>query len=227
MASPREQFLQTLSKWEHSLPLQTQWIARITPIAGSNNTILLRNIGSDVILDKSTFTVDPTIQNLLFNEQTQPNKDGLGLFYVQKVNIPGESFSPSDAGTDGMSGFIKGNAGGDRASGNSRTLGIEFLETNLDFIDGIIRPWIITASYRGLLARPPTFSIKSNIQIVQYTRSNGSKSRPERKIHQFFNCVPLGVEPLPLNYVSEDILIRTINWTFTNYQYKLIQPLEV
>ena len=225
MASSREQFLQTLSKWEHSVPLQTQWIAQITPINGLNKETLLRNIGSNTILDKSTFVTDQDIQNLLFNEQTQPNQDGLGLFCVQKASIPGENFSPTDAGTEGMGGFIKGNAGGDRLSGNNRTLGIEFLETNLDFIDGIIRPWIITASYLGLLARPPQYSIKANIQIVQYTRSNGSKARPQRKIHEFFNCVPHNIEPLSLNYVSEDVLIRTINWTFTNYQYKLVQPI--
>lgn len=223
MAEPTRQFLEILSKWEHSLPLQTQWIANIAPIAGLDRARLLRNIGSDVIIDKSTFQVDPDIQNLIFNNRTQPNKDGLGLFCIQKVGIPGESFSSSEAGVEGMSGFIKGNAGGDRLSGNARTLNLEFLETNLDFIDGIIRPWIITASYRGLLARPPEFSIKSNIQIVQYTRSNGVKPRPQRKIHNFYNCVPLSIEPLTLNYVSEDVLIRTINWTFTNYEYKLIR----
>lgn len=224
MASPREQFLNTLSNWEHSIPLQTQWIVRINPIGNANIDGLLANIGANTVLDKSSFKTNTDIQHMLFGEQTQPNIDGLGLFCVQKVNIPGDNFVPSEAGAEGMMGFIKGNTGGDRMSSNAKTLGLEFLETNIDFIDGIIRPWIITASYQGLLARSPQYSIKADIDIVQFTRSTNGMVRPVRKMHHYSNCVPIGVENMTLSYTQEDVHIRTINWTFTNYEYKFISP---
>ena len=226
MASPREQFLYTLSNWEHSILLQTQWIVRINPIAGSNVDGLLANIGANTVLDKSSFKTNPDIQHILFGEQTQPNIDGLGLFCVQKANIPAENFVPSEAGAEGMMGFIKGNAGGDRFSGNARTLGLEFLETNIDFIDGIIRPWIITASYQGLLARSPQYSIKADIDIVQFTRSTNGMVRPVRKMHHFSNCAPIGLENVQLSYAQEDVNVRTTNWTFTNYEYKFASPIS-
>jgi hypothetical protein len=220
-SSPREHFLLTIGQWEYSVPLQTQWIMTISPIGGGSIPGLLKNIGADTTLDKNGFAVPPIVQQTIFSERVQPNADGIGLIYIQKINIPGESISPVEAGVENQAGFLKGTAGGDRQGINNRQLSTEVLETNLDFIDGIIRPWIITAGYRGLLARTASESIKCNIQIVQFTRTDGIKARPVRKVHNFFNCVPTGIEQLGLSYIAEDVNIRTVNWTFTSYTYKI------
>ena len=45
-----------------------------------------------------------------------------------------------------------------------KSLDITFLETDLSFLDFIIRPWIIAGTHRGLIARSDAKTIKTNIK---------------------------------------------------------------
>jgi hypothetical protein len=96
---------------------------------------------------------------------------------------------------------------------------IDFLETNLDFVDGIIRPWIITASYNGLIELDKSQSIKADLEVVQYTKG---ASRPVRKVHSFLNCVPFSVQSNSLDYDAERVIKRTVGWIYNHYTYKLM-----
>ena len=110
-----------------------------------------------------------------------------------------------------------------RSAGAARSITIDFLETNLDFIDGIIRPWIITASYNGLIELDKAQSIKADIEMVQYTKGVG---RPVRKIHSFLNCVPYSVQNNSLDYDAEKVIKRTVGWIYNHYTYRLLQGEE-
>ena len=108
--------------------------------------------------------------------------------------------------------------GSDRAKNSSRSLTIDFLETNLDFIDLIIRPWMVTAAYRGLLAREKR-NFKANIEIVQFTRSTESDKRIIRKNYQFFDCVPTNIPGNPLTYTTEEVRTVSVQWAYNTYTY--------
>jgi hypothetical protein len=216
--SPRDYFLDNLSTWEFDIPYSTQWAVRITPVAGVGG--FLSNIGSTINVDHYSFELDPGILNTLFGEQVQSSADGIGLYFAQTISTPEESFG-IDAGTalDGAGGFLQGIVGGNRSSGAARSINIDFLETNLDFVDGIIRPWIITASYNGLIELDQSQSIKADLEIVQYTKGVG---RPVRKVHSFLNCVPYSVQSNALDYDAERVIKRTVGWIYNHYTYKLL-----
>ena len=220
--SPRDYFLENLSRWEYDIPHTTQWAVRITPVAGVG--AFLSNIGSTINVDHYSFELDSNIMSALFGEQVQGAADGVGLYFAQTISTPEESFS-IDTGTvlDGAGGFLQGIVGGNRSAGPNRSINIDFLETNLDFIDGIIRPWIITASYNGLIELEKSKSIKADLEMVQYTKG---PSRPVRKVHSFLNCVPFSVQSSSLDYDAERVIKRTVGWIYNHYTYKLMSGQE-
>ena len=102
----------------------------------------------------------------------------------------------------------------------SRSLG-EW-RSNIDFADGLIRPWIIAASYKGLINTGRKNSIKCSIVIQEFTRQKDADNvKPIRKIHTFEGCVPTDVSERILKYDSEEILIKSVGWIYTSYKYQI------
>lgn len=216
--SPVLNFLYLLGKWDYNVPLTTQWVVSITPDAGDN---LFSIIEEYTKIDAHNFYIKPSIQAKLLNEQVQPKIDGIGLYFAQSVTLPQESFSTASIGADGMGGYLKGLAANDRLDMGGRNLKIDFLETNLDFVAGLIRPWIITASYKGLINLGVSNSIKCSIEIMEFTNNNSTESKPLRKYHKFIGCVPIGINERTLKYDAEEIKTNSVNWVFEKYTYEI------
>lgn len=219
--SPIYHFMSLLGRWDYNVPLTTQWSVIIKPDAGNRLFDIIKDYTQ---IDVNNFYIPTFIQNKLLNEMTQPSLDGLGLYFAQSVRLPKESFSPVSVGSDGTGGYIKGVVGGDRLDLQSKHLTIDFLETNIDFMDGLIRPWIIAASYKGLINLGATNSIKSSIYVVEYTRDRVTDvHRPTRKVHKFSGCVPTDVSDKTLKYDSEptEAPVNNVTWMFEQYTYEL------
>jgi hypothetical protein len=215
--SPRNTFLGNLSKWEYDVPYATQWALQIQP--DSSNSLLSDILQKYTKIDvDDSFYINSNVISKLLSDRVAGHQDGLGLHFAQTITVPQEGFTPGRAGIEDSGGYLKGVTGGDRMSVGEKTLTIDLLETNLDFIDGIIRPWVIAASYRGLISRSDEPSIKSTILITHYTKG---KSRPVRKIHQFTGCVPFDVTGSTLDYESEKIIKRSVKWLYNHYTYSL------
>lgn len=211
-------FLNLLGKWDYNVPLTTQWVITITPDAGNN---LFRLINEYIKIDSHDFYISPRIQSKLLNEQVQPIFDGVGLYFAQSVNLPQESFTTASVGVDGMGGYLKGMAATDRLDMGGRNLKIDFLETNLDFTAGLIRPWIITASYKGLINLGTNNSIKCSIEIKEFSNNYKEDIKPIRKYHKFYGCVPISVNERSLKYDTEEIKTNSVNWVFEKYIYEI------
>lgn len=219
--SPRNYFLSNLDRWELSIPLQTQWVIKIIP-DNPNVGTFLQQIGTDfTTIDYSTFKIGSDITSKLFDSHAQSTSDGLGLHFAQSISLPREGFSPAKVGISDSGGFLQGVVVGERMGQGDKILTTDFLETNLDFSDGIIRPWIISAAYTGLIQLYPGESIKSTIYISQYTRGRYAGERPLRKSHVFYGCVPYEVDGGKLDYAEERIITRSISWIYNHYTYNL------
>lgn len=216
-ASPRNTFLNNLATWAYDVPYATQWAIQIDTVASVQGFIgqLQRYTNVDV----NGFQIDANILNKLMNSSVMGEGNGLGIHFAQGISTPQENFSPGRVGIEDSGGYLKGITGGDRSSASEKTVSTDLLETNLDFIDGIIRPWVIAASYRGLISRSDETSIKCNLLLTQYTKGS---NRPVRKIHEFSGCVPYDVMGSTLDYESEKITRRTVKWLFNHYTYKLV-----
>lgn len=215
--SPRNSFLENLSKWEYDVPYATQWAIQIQPDVDTSTLIQLLQDYTKVDVNNS-FYVDSGVLSKLLSRSVMGQQDGLGMHFAQNIVVPQDGFTPNSLGIADSGGFLKGILGGDRMGVGEKTLTMELLETNLDFIDGVIRPWVIAASYRGLISRSDKSSIKSNILVTSYTKG---ASRPIRKVHQFTGCVPYDVSGSTLDYDSEKLIKRNVKWLYNHYTYSL------
>jgi hypothetical protein len=222
--SPANRFLDLISRWEYDVPLTTQWFVTITPENESYLMSKLNGRNSSGIYKDNGIILGQKQLDKLYNSTTRgviSDPDASGLFFVQNMKLPKESFSVTTATVENMGGYLKSAVGGDRIGMSEKSLSLGFLETNLDFNDGIIKPWIITASYEGLIALS-TSSIKATIRVSQYTKARGFDKKPRRKLFEFFGCVPYSISDSELNYEGERIDIKTVDWVFTNYNYTLV-----
>jgi hypothetical protein len=217
--SPREHFVNNISVWDFDVPLQTQWVVRIAP--KSSLIDFFNNILKYTVVDHSQLnevTKYTHIEKFL-GARGNALEEGLGLYFAQNIELPGESLDLEMASLRGDNGFLQGNLIKNRASGNKREFSIKLLETNLDFVDGLIRPWIIAAGYAGTCAIPNRSSIKCDIQVVQYTKG---KDKPARKQHNFIDCVPYACDGSTLQYDQESVVVKNVSWIYNYYHYKLI-----
>lgn len=222
--SPANRFLDLISKWEYDVPLTTQWFVTITPENESYLMSKLNGRDSSGIYKDNGIILGQKQLDKLYNSTTRgviSDPDASGLFFVQNMKLPKESFSINTASVENMGGYLKSAVGGDRIGMSEKSLSLGFLETNLDFNDGIIKPWIITASYEGLIALSDS-SIKATIRVSQYTKAKGFERKPRRKLFEFFGCVPYSISDSELNYDGERIDVKTVEWVFTNYNYTLV-----
>jgi hypothetical protein len=137
-------------------------------------------------------------------------------FFVQAVSVPGEQAIVVPEGIQ-QNAFLRTPVG----SGRSEYSGLQmtFLDSNINFVDGIIRPWIITTARLGMIARS-----KSNEQYRQKVRvvKLGTFSRTAPTILQeytFTGVCPINVASEEYNYTgSSSPTYREVTFSFLSYK---------
>ncbi len=219
LISFRDHFLDSLSQWSSSIPLDTQFIILFDnfPLGLTNNIIqnlepIVQSTGFDINLPKSITT------NL-------KNQGIVGCIFATNFNIGAESLGYGNATIPNNRGFIPGTILKDRSPFSENALSIGFRETNTSFTDFVIRPWLIMASHFGYVARDLNDPVevlknpKCNITIVQYTRSSKGLSQIPRKSWRFYNCVPVDIADRDTGYDQGDTDKRfTTRWVYDKYE---------
>tara|TARA_E500000318_G_scaffold108629_1_gene119867 strand:- start:1411 stop:2256 length:846 start_codon:yes stop_codon:yes gene_type:complete len=217
LVSFRDSFLRSLSQWNTSLPLNTQFIVLIDNFPRGLTTQVLQNLepnvhstGFDINLAKETTT-------------NFKNQGLIGCIFANQFNIPDDVVQANKATIPNNRGFIPGSVMQNRDDFGKFNL--SFRETNTSFSDFVIRPWVIMASHYGLVARNPNDpdevlkNPKTNLTVVQYTRSRQGLSQIPRKTWRFFNCVPTSVSQRDYGYQeTEQVKNFNTTWTFDNYE---------
>lgn len=152
----------------------------------------------------------------------------IGCVFAQGFSIPNlDRVTTDDVGVQNNGGLIPGVISGERAGYAQNRLTLEFLETNTSFADNIIRPWSILTSHYGLVARNPNDkkeklkNIKTNILIMEYTRSYQKLSQIPRKVWCFYGCAPVDVsERQNVMKQSDEVKIYKTQWVFQKYNLK-------
>lgn len=217
--SPREHFLSNISVWELDVPLHTQWVVRIAPKAGLfdffNEILRYTSVDHSQLRE----SVKYSHYEKFLGPRTNALEEGLGLYFAQSIELPGESLDMETVGMNGDNCFIQSSVIKNRSSGSKREVSMKLLETNVDIVDGLIRPWIIACGYRGNVMIRGLINLKADIQVVQYTKG---ATKPVRKIHNFIDCTPYTVGGTDLQYDSESIVAKSVSWIYNYYHYKLV-----
>jgi hypothetical protein len=220
-------FLQNfLSKPASALPKGAQWVLKFDG-AYSNPT----NKGS---LDYSGIIPVEAIKKGIENEPIKWDIErGLktlisdndyhdrGCLFVQAVQIPGESTATNPEGLQ-VNAYIRSTVGAGRDSFPS--LQIVFLDTNISFVDNVIRPWVVATSNLGLVARKGEKNYRCNISVYKLGVMDSKTPAFVLQKYTFFGACPISVSGEEYNYspMSSPINRET---TFT-YHYYNVENLE-
>jgi hypothetical protein len=224
--SPRNTFLGKLDEWEYNFPLNSQWIIIIHKFPQ-----LIRSKIAD--LESKSGKNDWNISEDLFSKLTTSNIQStmeMGCFFIDNVDLPGESYAAVDVNSNSNGGYITPTVAGARASNGTREFLTTFRETNADFVEAVIKPWIVMGSYYGHFAyEDENKRVRiPKIQVISFGKLKHSAAapydqqshRPVRKIYNFFNCAPVGVDGKRMSY-NEDVgiedLRRSVRWSYDNF----------
>jgi hypothetical protein len=220
LISMRDHFLDSLGQWSSSIPLKTQFIILFDNFPLGLTTNILDNLepiqhstGFDINLAKAVTT------NL-------KNQGMVGCIFATGFNIGSETLGYKAAEIQNNRGFIPGTILENRGSFAENTLQISLRETNTSFVDFVIRPWVIMASHFGYVARDNSNILerlknpKTNVTIVQYTRSSAGLSQIPRKTWRFYNCVPVEVDTRSYEYEGGDTSDENFatKWVYDKYE---------
>jgi hypothetical protein len=220
LISTRDLFLDSMSQWTNSIPLNTQFIVLFDFFPPGLNTTILQKLEPNV---QSTGFDMSIPKNVLTNFK---NQSIIGCIFTHGFQIAGETLGYSNATIQNNRGFIPGTILGNRGAFSENEFQTTFRETNTSFLDFVIRPWMIMASHFGYVARDESDPIerlkspKTNITVVQYTRSKEGLSQIPRKTWRFYNCVPTSIDQRQGEYgpSSEGVNNYNVKWIYDKYE---------
>lgn len=213
LISFRDYFLTTMESWVTTIPLRTQFIALFDSFPAQLNTNILQSL-EPIQGDKKGFDIDAAKTALI----NYPLQGIVGCIFLDGVNIPDDILGGGSANIENNRGFIQGSFLENRAAFAGENLTLQFRETNTSFTDMIMRPWVILASHKGYVARKdPVENIKTNITIIQFSRTYQKVSQIPRKVWKYYNCVPLSVGARNLTYDTEQVDKYDVPFIYDRY----------
>ena len=225
LISTRDFFLSQMESWFSAIPLRTQWMLLIQGYPALLQTEVVHSL-ERYEGNYNNFDISQAVSIL----KSYPLNRVIGCVFAQGINIPsGQTLDTQKDKIfgDKQRGFLPGQISTGKNTFDNLT--IQFRETNTSFVDFVVRPWSMLSSHFGFVAREPgdLRDMKTNITILQYTRSYQKISQIPRKIWTFYNCYPVSVDNKNLTYDNEAMDIHSTQWAYSNYavQNNLYLPL--
>jgi hypothetical protein len=215
--SPFSYYLDLLGSWPTGLALASQWLIYFD---FSNVNGLFNNLQSNLRKQEigAEWSFNSDVTKYLLDGKMQSSVDNMmGCVFAREVQLPGESVSAGNEGLD-YGGFQA------PATANNRTkyepFGVTMLETNASFLDLIIRPWVISVGYNGLIARNPNSekNVKCNFaDVVMYAKAGAYNPMQIRKVYRFYNLAPISLPGESYSYMEEGLKYGAVKFVYDRY----------
>jgi hypothetical protein len=250
---PRKTFLDTLQEWQTSIPLQSLWMVIFKipttlqsgaghPHSGKTFDAEMEKWGEYIHSDQKNFSTDKAMGATKGLKRAVQNSTAYeSCIIAQQINIPGETAEVSRVGFDNR-GFIREPIMSYRAP--LQALTIDFLETNVSYVEHVIRPWLILSTHMGYAAREGSGDdggqlggLATDMTIIQFARSGTdlswdnpkiphktgkqkqNRGMKPRKIWVFKDCIPIKVDNQGMTYgIDNDLQTRSIEFNYRRYQ---------
>ena len=218
--SPYELYLSTLASWPTAIASSNQWFLwfDISNVPALTESLAYRDLNrfeGNFGRSDGWYTNPNVIKKLTDGEYQYYNK--VGCVFAKQVNLPSDGFEAGNNGLD-YGGWLPPATSGNRNKYNK--LKIVFTETNASFIDFVIRPWLVLASYNGLVARPEDSNrnVKCSwCDVNLLARTVPGQPQAIRKIYRFNNIVPVSIEGEQYSYMSDDLKYSSVDFVYDQY----------
>lgn len=217
LISARDFFLQAMESWVATPTMSSQFVVLFEGFPSALNQQWAQENEYNA---NDGWNIDST-KRAIANPLLQKT---IGCIFAQGFRIPGAH--AQHQAVHGIRGFYGGRLIQSRILPD--TLQLDFLETNTSFTDSLLLPWVHLVSHKGMIARKPSESIKTNIVIMQYTRSESFLSQVPRKIWTFYGACPTRTPEKSYNYKQEEVEVKTgIEFIYNHYNVKFNQFLPL
>jgi hypothetical protein len=139
-----------------------------------------------------------------------------GCILAQNVTVPGEGIIAT--GVEGIqsNSYIRSKVGQGRNDFEDLTIG--FLNTNVSFVDNVIRPWVIMTGHKGLIARKGKDQYRTNINVHKLGVSNYGEPPFILQTFTFYGACPIQVDSEEYTYNDNGTaVVRTATFTYQWY----------
>jgi hypothetical protein len=145
---------------------------------------------------------------------TKRYQDEKGCMFAQSVTIPGEALNYSQEGITYNS-FIRGGVGTGRKDFDP--LRMSFLNTNVSFVDNVIRPWVVMTGHLGMVARPPSQKYRCNITVYKLGIRSVELPPYILQVYNFWEACPINVFAESLDYTDGTPVIKEAEFVYQWY----------
>ena len=222
-ASIGQHFLGTISKWAAGIPLSSMWAVFIEIPPGVKQWLekfKAESYDGNDWKGLSTRMFEH-LNKPAYNNVDINTKFAHGCVFARGVTIPGETQHVVNISTK-TSGLLFPDVLGGRS--NRNIISISCLETNASYVDSVLRPWSIVASYAGLISRNDAENIKGKITAYYYSKTSigGDRGRGLgpgiRKAFIIEDVVPVSIESASSNQRFGDSLQeKDVAFYFSRY----------
>jgi hypothetical protein len=205
-------FLQAfLNEPASALPKGGQWVVDFEGLKDVREAIL-----QTAALEPRRWDIEAGL-NLLIEKEDYHKR---GCLFAQAVEIPGESVIANPEGIQ-KNQFIRSATGDGRSDYTPTGLRMVFLNTNVSFVDNIIRPWVITTGRLGLISRPegPT-QYRQDITVYKLGVTLPKVPPYISQQYTFYGACPIEVSSEEYNYSPESAPVNR-ETTFIYHYYRL------
>ena len=148
---------------------------------------------------------------------TAPIQKTKGCLLAHAVSVPGDSFATTNEGTQ-YGGLLRPtiNSGGR----NSENLTISFIDTNVSFVENVIRPWVIVTAHLGMIAYEEKDPLQYRTDVTFYQIGVTSPNLPPYVRHKitYYGVCPLNVGGEEYNYSATTTpQIRQVQFAYNYY----------
>lgn len=202
------------SRWEYDIPHKFIWAV---DIYGVNKTQIDNVLNQ---YERRDIRREWPVEQVISIDAVRSQLGFVGL--AQEVAFPNESFGIETMNMGESGGYIMGPAANRRAPyGSQNKIDITFLENNIDILDYFIKPWIISASHKGLIEDGDiNTNVKATIEVYLYARAKYRNMDPSLRKHiTFHQCVPFVIDSDNVSYndLSYSDLTKTVGFSFERY----------
>ena len=217
--SPYSYYLDLLGSWPTGIAMSSQWFIYFNFDSLKRNQLFRSfEISLNNLELASQWQLNPNVASMLVDGRIQHSVENLvGCVFAKQVNLPEESIDVSHSGLS-YGGYQSPSLASTRSPYNHfKTV---LLETNASFLDLIIRPWLISVGYYGLVARPK-YSYKyvkaDYADVVMLAKAGAYNRMTIRKIYRFYNVAPVSMEGESYSYAEEGLKFSNVSFAYDKY----------
>jgi hypothetical protein len=204
-----QEYLQFLSDNGTAPALKTQWTCHLSNVPSK----IINNLNLEKYEHSPWSISNKNILNRILSEYVKNSQRH--FMYISDISINGEESKTRplsiifERGAFHSPDFIDR-----RVFEGKHILKTKLYETEYSFLDFLIRPWTIIASYEGSIAQSGSEKIKANeLEVIFYSRTG-----ERRKRYIFSNIFPFSINSSDFQHSKDGNATIEVKWLFTHYR---------